>query len=223
MEKDLLLVLEDIRKKVNKFYDGRKRDSYNEQINGLKQRYSEIEIEERHEETYNSLVNKGKELLKENNIKDEKKVSYYLRYCGAATYDFKNNMKPLNLIMKSFLLTCMLFFILGPQYLGFLLPLVFVVPIFMGLRGMRKRVLNGLMMGVSIVPMGVLVAIIWLRNAYLAMGNFGGFIAGIAKQFNLPMDFTQNLVIAFVIMSVVLLCSSFVLLYSAIKYRKMFI
>lgn len=223
MEKGLLLVLDDVKKKINKFYDGRKRDKYNNQIDQLKQDYSSIEIEERHEETYNSLINKGKELLKENNIKDEKKVTYYLRYCGAAEYDFRNNMKPLNLIMKSFLLTCALFMVLGPQYLGVVLPLVFIVPIFMGLKGMRQRVLNGLMMGVSVVPMGVLVSVIWIRNVMLAASNFGGFVAGIAQQYHLPIDLTQNLVIACVIMSIVLLCSSITLLYAAIKHRKMFV
>ncbi len=223
MEKDLLLVFDDIKKKINKFYDGNKRDKLNKQIDELKQIYSSIEITERHMETYDSLVNRGKELLKENNIKNEKMVNYYLRYCGAAEFDFKNNIQPLNLIMKSFLLTCALFFVLGPQYLGFMLPLIFVVPIFMGVRGMRKRVLNGLMMGVSVVPMGILVATIWLKNVYLAMGDFGAFVGGIAQQYNLSMEFTQNLTIACVIMSVVLLGSSITLLVSAIRYRRMFI
>lgn len=223
MEKDLLLVFDDIKKKINKFYDGNKRDKLNKQIDELKQTYSDIEIAERHMETYDSLINRGKELLKENNIKNEKMVNYYLRYCGAAEFDFKNNIQPLNLIMKSFLLTCALFFVLGPQYLGFVMPLIFVVPIFMGMRGMRKRVMNGLMMGVSVVPMGVLVATIWLKSAYLSMGNFGAFVAGIAQQYNLSMEFTQNLVIACIILSVVLLGSSITLLVSAIKYRKMFI
>lgn len=223
MVKDLLLVLEDIRKKINKFYDGKKRDKFNSQIDKLKQDYSSIEVQERHEETYQSLVNKGKDLLKENNIKDEKKITYYLRYCSAAEYDFNNNIKPLNLIMKSFLLTSALFFVLGPQYLGIVLPLIFVIPIFSGLRGMRKRVLNGLMMGVSIVPMGILVAIIWIRNVLLTMGNFAQFVAGIAQQYKLSIEFTQNLVIACVLMSVVLLVSSITLLVSAIKYRDMFV
>lgn len=223
MEKDLLLVLDDIKKKINKFYDGKKKEKFNIQIDELKQIYSSLEIEERHMDTYESLVNKGKELVRENNIKNEKKVIYYLRYCGAAEYDFKNNIQPLNLIMKSFLLTCTLFFVLGPQFLGFIMPLIFVVPIFLGLRGMRGRVLNGLMMGISVVPMGVLTATIWLKNAFNARANFGGFISGIAQQYNLPMEFTQNLAIACIIMSIVLLGSSITLLYSAIKYRKMFI
>ncbi|MFZ5352642.1 MAG: hypothetical protein ACOZCL_07955 [Bacillota bacterium] len=223
MDKDLLLVLDDVKKKVEKYYTGKKKDSYNNQIESLKADYKSIEIPERHQETYQSLVNKGKELLKESNIKDEKKVGYYLRYCGAATYDFRDNIKPLNLIMKSFLLTSTLFFVLAPQYFSFLLPLMFVIPIFMGLRGMKKRVLNGLLMGVSVVPMAVLVSIIWLRNAYLAMGNFDAFVSGIAQQYNFSIEFTRNLTFACIFLSVVMLSSSIVLLASAIKYRKMFI
>jgi hypothetical protein len=223
MEKDLLLVLDDINKKISKSYDGKKRDKFSTQIEVLKKEYSTIEISERHKDTYDSLINKGKELLKESNIKNEKKVSYYLRYCGAAEYDFKDNIKPLNLIMKSFLLTCILFMVLAPQYFGFVLPFIFVIPIFIGLRGMRKRMLNGLMIGISIVPMGILVATIWLRNAYLTMGNFDMFVNSIAQQYSFSYEFTKNLAVASIFMSVVLLCSSIALFYSAIKYRKMFI
>ncbi|MDF2839652.1 MAG: hypothetical protein K0Q99_423 [Clostridia bacterium] len=223
MEKDLLLVLEDVKKKIVKFYDGKKKDKLISQIDSLKNEYAVIEIAEKHEATYVSLINKGKELLKENNIKDEKKVSYYLRYCGAAVYDFKDNIKPLNTILKSFLLTCTLFFALAPQYFGFILPFIFVIPIFMGLRGMRKRVLHGLMLGVSVVPMGVLIATIWLRNAYLTMGNFDVFVSGIAQSSNLSPEFTRNLAMACIMLSVVLLGSSITLFVNAIKYRKMFI
>jgi hypothetical protein len=223
MEKDLLLVLEDINKKINKFYAGKKKDNFNKQIESLKQEYNSLVIPERHIETYESLVNKGKELLKESNIKDEKKVIYYLRYCGAAVYDFKDNIKPLNTIMKSYLLTCTLFFVLAPQYLGMVMPLIFVIPIYMGLKGMRKRVLNGLMIGISIVPMGLLAGVIWLRNAYLARGNFDALISNIAQQYNLPMDITHNLAIVCIVMSAVLMGSSITLFVSAIKHRKMFI
>jgi len=223
MEKDLLLVFDDIKKKISKSYDANKGDKLNAQIDLLKQEYSTIEISERHVATYDSLINKGKELLRDSNIKDEKKIRYYLRYCGAAEFDFRDDIKPLNLILKSFLLTSTLFFVLAPQYFSFLLPLMFVIPIFLGLRGMKKRVLSGLMMGISVVPMAILVAVIWLRSAYLALGDFNAFIEGIAKQFNFSMEFTQNLAIACIVMSAVMLVSSVVLLASAIKYRKMFI
>lgn len=223
MEMDLLLVIQDIKNKVVKFYDGKKRDKFNAQIDLIVKEYSAIEIPEKHKDTYTSLVVKGKELLKESNIKNEKKVSFYLRYCEAALYDFKDNVKPLNLIMKSFLLTCTLFFVLAPMYFSFILPLIFVLPIFLGLRGMKKRVLNGLMMGISIVPMGILVAVVWLRNAYLTMGTFDVFVNGIAQQYKLSFELTKNLAVACIILSVVLIGSSLTLFVSSIKYRKMFI
>lgn len=223
MKKDLILILEDIKKKFNKAYDGKKRDRLINLIEKLILDYKNLEIPENHVEIYQSLVKRGNELLKESNIKDYKKVSYYLRYCTAVEYDLIDNIKPLNLIVKSFLLTCALFFVLAPQYFSYILPLIFVIPIYMGLRGMKKRILNGLMIGVSVVPMGILVAMIWLRNAYLTMGNFDEFAGGIARQYNMSMELTQGLAAANIIMSVVLLGSSIVLLVSAIKYRNMFI
>jgi hypothetical protein len=219
MEKDLLLVLEDIKKKVDKFYDGKKKEKFNTQIEEIAKEYSNIEIPERHMDTYESLIKKGKELLKESNMKDEKKISYYLRYCAAAEFDFKGNVQPLNLIMKAFLLTCVLFMVLAPQYFGPILPLIFVVPIFMALRGMKKRVLNGLMIGVSVVPMGILVSTVWIKNAF----SFNTIVNNMAAQYPFSVQMTQNLAIAFILMSAVLLGSSITLLYSAIKYRKMFI
>ncbi|MGE5632890.1 MAG: hypothetical protein ACM3TR_17625 [Caulobacteraceae bacterium] len=225
MEKDLIFVLEEVNKKISKTYTRKKKEKYEKDIAGLINEYNTLEIPEDLAETYESLKNKGKELIKESNIKQEKKVDYYLRYCRAALYDFKGNLQPLNTILKSFLLTGVLFFILAPQYFSFILPLIFVLPIFLGLRGMRKRVLNGLIMGVAVVPMAILVSLVWIRNAVLTMttGKFGSFVNQLAQSYGFSYEFTQNLAIACIVLSVVLLVSSIVLLYSAIKYRKMFI
>jgi hypothetical protein len=65
--------------------------------------------------------------------------------------------------------------------------------------------------------------VIWLMNAFNARNDFVGFIAGIAQQYNLSIQFTQNLATACIFMSVVLVVSSLTLLVSAVKYRKMFI
>ncbi len=223
MEKGLTVVLEDIKKKVDKIYAGKAKDKYDRRIEELLSEYAALEIPEKHIDIYNSLINRGKELQKESNIKNTKKLDFFLRYCGAAQYDFRDNMAPLNLIMKSFLLTCVLFFVLAPQYFSFILPLIFVIPIFMGLRGIKKRMMNGLMMGVSVVPMGLLVSIIWLRNAYLTLGNFDVFVSGLAQQYHFSLEFTRNLAVACIMMSAVMFGSSIVLLVSAIKHRKMFI
>lgn len=225
MEKDLVAVLDDLSKKISKTYEGKNREKFDKRINELSNEYRALEIPEALAETYESLKNKGKELLKESNIKQEKKVDYFLRYCGAAIYDFKGNLQPLNTIMKSFLLTALLFFILSPQYFSFILPLIFVLPVFMGLKGMRKRVLNGLMMGIAVVPMSILVSIVWIRNAVLTIssGSFSSFISQLAQSYGFSYEFTQNLAIACIILSLAMFVSSIMLLYNAIKHRKMFI
>jgi len=78
-------------------------------------------------------------------------------------------------------------------------------------------------LGISVVPMAALVAVVWLRSAYLALGNLDAFIGGLAQQYNFSFQLTQNLVVAFVIMSIVMLSSSVVLFASAIRYRRMFV
>lgn len=225
MEKDLIVILEELNKKISKAYSGKKKDKFEKDIIGLIGIYKDLEITEAHEETYESLKNKGKELMKESNIKQEKKVSYYLRYCNAAVYDFTENLQPLNTIMKAFLLTCALFFVLAPQYFSFVLPMIFVLPIFLGLRGMRKRVLNGLIMGTAVVPMAILVAMVWIRNALITFstGTFGDFVGQLAQSYGFSVEFAKNLAIACIGLSVVMLVSSIVLLYNAYKHRKMFI
>jgi len=225
MEKDLVVVLEDLSKKISKAYMGKSKEKFEKEIAGLINIYKDLEIPEALDETYESLKNKGRELMKESNIKQEKKVDYYLRYCIAAVYDFKDNLQPLNTILKSFLLTSALFFVLAPQYFSFILPIIFVLPVFLGLRGMRKRVLNGLIMGVAVVPMAILVSVVWLRNAFLTFtsGTFGDFIGQLAQSYGFSYEFTQNLAMACILLSIVMLASAIVLLYNAIKYRKMFI
>lgn len=225
MDKDLTVVLEEINKKISKAYSGKNKEKFEKEINGLISIYKDLEIPEAHVETYDSLKNKGRELMKESNIKQEKKVHYYLRYCEAAIYDFKDDLQPLNTIMKSFLLTSALFFVLAPQYFSYIMPLIFVLPIFLGLKGMRKRVFNGLLVGSAVVPMAILVAMVWIRNAILTIttGTFSSFVNQLAQSSGFSYEFSKNLAIACILLSLVLLASSITLLYNAIKHRKMFI
>lgn len=229
MNNDLVAVLGDVSIKVGKFYDGKRKEKYQQTINRLVSTYGALEKdlakEERYEATYTSLVKKGKELMKEGNIKENKKLEYYLRYCEAALYDFRDNIEPLNLIMKAYLMTCILFFVLSPQFFSFILPLLFTLPVFLGLKGLKKRALNGLLYAVMIVPMGIMVSVVWLKNAYLVIsGNtFGEYVATLAGSYGLSVEMTNSMVVSFIGLSAVLLVSSFVTLYSAIKYRKMFI
>jgi len=225
MEKNLVAILEELKVKLNKNYTGKAKEKYEKEINAIINEYNNLEIPEALNDVYESLLKKGKELMKDSNIRQPKKVDYYLRYCGAAVYDFKGNLRPLNTIMKSFLLMSALFFALSPQYFSYVLPFIFVLPVFLGLRGMKKRVLNGLYVGIAVVPMAILVSVVWIRNAVLTIstGTFSEFISQLAQANGFSYEFTKNLAIAFIFLSVVMLISSIVLMYNAIKHRKMFI
>ena len=225
MEKDLVVVLEELAKKINKNYSGKKKDKFEKELTGIINIYKTLEIPEALNETYESLKNKGKELMKESNIKNDKKLDYYLRYCRAAVYDFKGDLGHLNTIMKTHMLTSMLFFILAPQYFSYILPLIFAIPIFLGFRGMRRRVQNGLFMGGAVVPMAILVAMVWIRNALITIssGTFGEFINQLAQSYGMSYEFSQNLAIACIALSAVMLGSSLLFVYNAYKHRKMFI
>ena len=53
-----------------------------------------------------------------------------------------------------------------------MLPLLFLVPIILGVKGSKQRSINGFYMSMSIVPMGLMTGITWIRYGYQAMQNF---------------------------------------------------
>lgn len=224
MAKDLVGVLQDLKQKVEKAYPpGKKRDAYQQNFERLIKEYDGLEVPEYVAETYTSLIKRGTELQKENKIKDEKLLQYYQRYCDAALFDFKDNIKPLNWIVRSYVVMCMLFMLLAPQYYPWVLPVVMIIPIFMGLRGMKKRTHNGLMMGNSVVPLGFLISITWIKNTSLAMNDYSSYVQGVAAQYGMPVDAAGSMLTMFSFFSVILFAASALTAFFSYKYRRMFV
>jgi len=224
METYLHNVLEEVQSKIQTTKtEERKKTIFVKELSVLIGDYRSIKIPEYHQGLYKSLIKRGKELLKDKNINDIKKVEYYLRYCHAALYDFNENIKPMNHIIKSYLVTCVLFLVLSPQYFSFILPILFILPIFLGLKGMKKRSYNGLMMGLSVLPIGLLTSVTWLKNIYLASGDFNAFFLSIARQYNIAFETARSLTLTCAALSFVLLVSSVYSFILIMKYRKMFV
>jgi hypothetical protein len=224
MDKSITFILSDIQKKVEKLnLKEAKKNQYLSQIKDLIENYRNLSISDNHKEVYDSLIKKGKELAKEIKVSDAKKLETYLRYCNAALYDLKGELKPLARLVRFYIMTCILFLALSPQYFSFILPLLFVVPIYLGLKGMKTRSLSGFMMGMSVMPMALLTSVVWLRSGYLASKDFDAYVASIAQQINRPESFARNITIIFTVLSVVLLISSVYTIVAGIKYRKMFV
>lgn len=224
MDSSLVLLFEDIKRKIDKStLKDNKKIKYIKELEKLIVKYKELGIPNNHKETYDSLIKKGRELLKDVNINNNGKVEYYLRYCNAALYDFNENLKPLNRIILSYMLSCILFFALSPQYFSYILPIIMILPVYFGLRGLRNRSYNGLLYALSCIPMALLTSIAWIWNAFLASKNFNAFIDALSKQYHKTPQSARNLVITFVIMSFILLISSLYTLFMGIRHKKMFV
>lgn len=229
MDRSIIMVLEEIQRKLPKLdVDEKHAAKYLKEVEFLKGEYETAEVKENKEDVYNSLVKKGRELTKESNIKDRKKVEFYLRYCHAVLYDLKWGLSPLNWIVRSYIITCILFLAIAPQYpefLGRILPLVFIVPIYLGLKGMKKRSITGLYYALSVMPIGILTSAVVLRSTFLGtkLYGFNGYISGLAQQNGMALTTTRNLIITFTGLSVVLLTSALFTIYMAVKHRKMFV
>jgi len=224
MKKELVDVLSELNESIKKQYDPARQAKYDKEIRGLIDQYNTVETEERHEETYVSLMKRGKELIKVANLKDEKKLKYFLRYCNAAYYDFTDNIKPLNWLIRSFMITVMFFYMMAPQYYGYILPLIMVVPIFIGVRGMKKRSLNGLITGCAAIPLAIMVGVTHLKIMSMAAARgYDAFIAEQAAHYHMPVESAAGLLSAFNIISLVMIGSGLFTAYIAIKHNKMFI
>lgn len=224
MKKELVDVLKELNTNIKKQYEPGKQAKYDKEINGLIAKYETIETHERHEETYVSLMKRGKELIKVANLKDEKKLKYFLRYCHAAYYDFTDNVRPLNWLIRSFMITVMFFYIMAPQYYGYILPLIMVVPVFLGIRGMKKRSLNGLITGCAVIPLGILSGVTHLKIMSMAMGQgYDVFLSEQAAKYNMPIEAVSGLLNTFNIISLVVIGTGLFTCYLAVKHNKMFI
>lgn len=225
MDKSIVMVLDELRKKVEKVnFSIRKKEKFKNEINYLIKQYDELDSVNGFKDTYDSIVKKGRELTRETNYKEPKKVEYYLNYCHAALYDFKGNVKDLNWLIRCYLISSVLFLVLSPQYLGSMVPLILLIPIYLGLKGMKKRSMTGFMYGMSAMPMALLTSVMVLKFEFWNnRANFAAHVAQRAQDINRSIEFTQNLMTAVIILSVVLLVSSVATIVIGSKNRRMFV
>lgn len=52
---------------------------------------------------------------------------------------------------------------LTPQFFGFFLPILFFIPIYIGLKGVKQRTMTGFYMTMSVIPVAFMTAVTWIR------------------------------------------------------------
>lgn len=205
----------------------KKKQKYIMDLEKLKVEYGKIEVAEYFSKQYNQLNGKGKELVKDMKMGRDKDgiqndLPVYIRYLKASLRDFKGETNVLKNYLLAFYLTAALFLALTPQFYGYMLPLLFLVPIILGVKGSKQRSINGFYMSMSIVPMGLMTGVTWIRYGYQAMQNFNKYVQVIVDS-GLSQGLAEKLIYIGSIGGVILLILSCTQFYLGLKNRDLFI
>lgn len=227
----ILNTIEQLQKEMKKItvLKGKSIEKYFNKLEEIKYEYETIEVQEKFKEQYNQLNSKGLELLKElrNNKRQDKQtishsIDIYIRYLSASLYDFEGKTVYLRKYITSFLFSAMLFLALSPQFYGFILPVLFFIPIYLGLKGVKQRSMAGFYMTMSVIPMGIMTAVTWIRYGMNAKINYNEFVQAIVDD-GVAIELAKNLVWIGPVLGVLLLIFSCLQLYRGIKAKNLFI
>lgn len=229
---EIIEILDSLKEKTEKLNLGKnKKNQLLKELFKQKERYltlieEDIKSNEK-KKVYEGIIKKGKDLIKKlqaKNIDDREKqrlIIAYTHYIRAAYFDFKDLLKPLNTGIRLFALTSALFIGLSPQFLGGAFSLFFLVPIFLGLNGLKKRRLLGFKMAMMLFPISIGISALWLRFGFNAALNFNKVVAETAQTLGKSIDIAKYFVIVPPIFAVVLLISSCLMAYYLLKSREM--
>ncbi|SHE33670.1 hypothetical protein SAMN02746089_00083 [Caldanaerobius fijiensis DSM 17918] len=189
--------------------------------------YENIVIPESSKNVYNSIIKNGNELLKlykRGEIKNIiEKTNLYIKYLKAASYDFKNEADKIIYYVRSFLIMSILFFALSPQYFGFLLPMIFLIPVYIGLRGIKKRSSHAFRISLTLVPVSIMVSVTWIRFFIYALSHYSETVRSTATNINVSASIAKMLVIVPGLLSVVLLFTTLLTAFLGYRYKDYFV
>jgi hypothetical protein len=121
-----------------------------------------------------------------------------------------------------FTIVSALFLGLSSQFMGFILPLAFVIPIYMGLNGLKSRRKSGFLLAMGIMPLGAAVSAFWIRYFISLSGNLSGAFTEISKAHSIPYGMVATITYASSALSIVMLCCTVMLFLNLIKYKTIY-
>ncbi|MGL5327881.1 MAG: hypothetical protein ACRDD7_01345 [Peptostreptococcaceae bacterium] len=204
-----------------------KKEKYIIALGKIHSEYENIEISEEMKKQYNQLNSKGLELIKEIKLSKDKhkletSIEVYIRYLKASMCDFKGQTNYLRKYITSFLFSAILFLALSPQFYGFILPVLFFLPIYLGLKGVKQRSITGFYMTMSLVPVAIMTSFTWIRYGYNAKIDYAGAVKAIVDS-GVAQGLAEKLVYIGPIFGCILLIFACLQIYRGYKSRDLFI
>ncbi len=205
----------------------RKKDKYISKLEELHKSYINIEIDEKFKIQYNRMNEKGKEVIKELKSTKEKNkiesvIEVYTRYLTASLCDFQGKTINLRKYITSFLFCAMLFLALTPQFFGFFLPILFFIPIYIGLKGVKQRTMTGFYMTMSVIPVAFMTAVTWIRYGINVKQDYVASLKMIVDS-GISQSLAEILIVTGPVLGCVLFIFASIQLYQGIKTKDLFI
>lgn len=204
-----------------------KKQKYKSDLAKIYDKYDDTNVPENMKSQYNQLNSKGINLIKEiKSSKDKDKletnIEVYIRYLKASLCDFEGKTNYLRKYITSFLFSAILFLALAPQFYGFLLPILFFLPIYLGLKGVKKRTVTGFYMTMSLVPVALMTSFTWIRYGINVKIDYQGAVKAIVDS-GVAQGLAEKLVYIGPLFGCVLLVFACLQLYRGYKSRDLFI
>ena len=204
-----------------------KKDKYISKLEELHKLYINIEIDEKFKIQYNRMNAKGKEVIKELKSTKEKNkiesvIEVYTRYLTASLCDFQGKTINLRKYITSFLFCAMLFLALTPQFFGFFLPILFFIPIYIGLKGVKQRTVTGFYMTMSVIPVAFMTAVTWIRYGINVKQDYVASLKMIVDS-GISQNLAEILIVTGPVLGCVLFIFASIQLYQGIKTKDLFI
>ena len=204
-----------------------KKDKYISKLEELHKLYINIEIDEKFKIQYNRMNAKGKEVIKELKSTKEKNkiesvIEVYTRYLTASLCDFQGKSINLRKYITSFLFCAMLFLALTPQFFGFFLPILFFIPIYIGLKGVKQRTMTGFYMTMSVIPVAFMTAVTWIRYGINVKQDYVASLKMIVDS-GISQNLAEILIVTGPVLGCVLFIFASIQLYQGIKTKDLFI
>lgn len=133
----------------------------------------------------------------------------------------ENVIKARNITLY-FTIMSALFIALTPQFMGFILPILFIVPIFMGLNGIKHRKRSGFYLGLGVVPLTWTVSVTWMKYFISISGNLSSEFTRISNQYHINPQIAQFITLFFFLLSLVMFCLSLVVFVKLLKNKNIF-
>ena len=218
-------IINELKKKSS--LNKRKKDKYISKLEELHKLYINIEIDEKFKIQYNRMNAKGKEVIKELKSTKEKNkiesvIEVYTRYLTASLCDFQGKTINLRKYITSFLFCAMLFLALTPQFFGFFLPILFFIPIYIGLKGVKQRTMTGFYMTMSVIPVAFMTAVTWIRYGINVKQDYVASLKMIVDS-GISQNLAEILIVTGPVLGCVLFIFASIQLYQGIKTKDLFI